>query len=376
MRFAGIDCPGCANHNGSSAQTHSANFRAAAITMRFRTSENPCCGNHNGSSAQRHFANIRATAITMRFRTSENPCCANHNGSSAQTHFANMRAAAITMRFAGNENRCYANHNGSSAHNRGGAQRQLRAPQPLLEALETAPATVESWGGPAATPRAAAPSRGSGDCARHCGELGGPSGDSARRSPFWRLCRLRPPLWRAENPCCGNHNGSSAQRHFANIRAAAITMRFRTSENPCCANHHGSSAQTHFANMRAAAITMRFAGNDENRCYANHNGSSAHNRGGAQRRLRAPQPLLQALETAPATVESWGGPAATPRAAAPSRGSGDCARHCGELGGPSSDSARRSPFWRLCRLLKDLHVPDNTNRSAEEMKMLICMRSM
>ena len=75
--------------------------------MRFRTSENPCCGNH--------------------------PCCANDNGSSAQTHFANMRAA-ITMRFAGNENRCYANRKGSSAHNRGGAQRRLRAPQPLLEA--------------------------------------------------------------------------------------------------------------------------------------------------------------------------------------------------------------------------------------------------
>ena len=145
---------------------------------------------------------------------------------------------------------------------------------------------------------------------------GGPSGDSARRSPFWRLCRLRPPLWRAENPCCGNHYGNTAQRHFANIRAATITMRFRINENPCCANHHGSSAQTHFANMRAAAITMRFAGN-ENRCYANHNGSSAHSRGG---------------------------PAATPRAAAPSTGSRDCARHCGELGGPSGDSARRSPF--------------------------------
>ena len=136
-------------------------------------------------------------------------------------------------------------------------------------------------------------------------------------------------------------------------------MRFAGIDCPGCANHNGSSAQTHSANFCAAAITMRFAGN-ENRCYANHNGSSAHNRGGAQRRLRAPQPLLEALETAPATVESWGGPAATPRAAARSGGSADCARHCGDC----------------ARLLKDLHVPDNTNRSAEEMKMLICMRSM
>ena len=55
---------------------------------------------------------------------------------------------------------------------------------------------------------------------------------------------------------------------------------------------------------------------------------------GAQWRFRAPQPLLEALEIAPATVESW------------------------------------------VHLLKDLHVPENTYRNAEEMKMLICMRSM
>ena len=64
-----------------------------------------------------------------------------------------------------------------------GAQRRQRAPQPLLEALGTAPATAESEGGPAATTRAAAPSGGSGYCACHCRERGGPSGDNARRSP-------------------------------------------------------------------------------------------------------------------------------------------------------------------------------------------------
>ena len=52
----------------------------------------------------------------------------------------------------------------------------------------------------------------------------------------------------------------------------------------------------------------------------NHNGSSAHDRRGAQRRLRAPQPLLEALERTVAMQITMA--AATPRAAAPSRGSG------------------------------------------------------
>ena len=104
-----------------------------------------------------------------------------------------------------------------------GAQRRQRAPQPLLEALGTAPATAESEGGPAATTRAAAPSggsgycachcrereggpaattraaapaRGSGYCACHCRERGVPSGDNVRRSLFWRLWVLRLPLQR------------------------------------------------------------------------------------------------------------------------------------------------------------------------------------
>ena len=117
-----------------------------------------------------------------------------------------------------------------------GAQRRQRAPQPLLEALGTAPATAEREGGPAATTRAAAillagiyngycePARTNAmeirmavvprhsvrttlrrsplQCdsqlwvttiapANHNGSneqnRRGPSGDNARRSPFWRL---------------------------------------------------------------------------------------------------------------------------------------------------------------------------------------------
>ena len=139
------------------------------------------------------------------------------------------------------ESRCYANHNGSSAHDRRGAQWRLRAPQPLLEALERAVAMQITMVVAHAT-------------------AGGPSGDSARRSPF-------------------------------------------TSHK-----------------MRAPS-----RGSGESRCYANHNGSSARDRRGAQRRLRAPQPLLEALERAVAMQITMAVAHTT-------------------AGGLSGDSARRSPF--------------------------------
>ena len=100
-------------------------------------------------------------AFTMRFRTGENQYCGNHNGSSAQTQCAHILAAAIPMRFAACHNHCFANHNGSNAQNRRGpsgdharrspfwrlwvlrrergAQRRPRAPQALLQSLDTAP---------------------------------------------------------------------------------------------------------------------------------------------------------------------------------------------------------------------------------------------
>ena len=63
-----------------------------------------------------------------------------------------------------------------------GPQRRPRALQALLQSLDTAPDTAERAGPPAATTRAAAPSAVSG----HCGESRAPSGDHARRSPFFR----------------------------------------------------------------------------------------------------------------------------------------------------------------------------------------------
>ena len=169
------------------------------------------------------------------------------------------------MRFAACHNHCFANHNGSKAQNRRGPQRRPRAPQPLLQSLDTAPDTAERAGPPAATTRAAAPSAVSG----HCGESRAPSGDHARRRPFCSLWTLRRTLRREPGP---------------------------------------------------------------------------------QRRPRAPQPLLESLDTAPATAERAGPPAATTRAAGPSAVSGHCAGHCGESRAPSGDHARRSPFCSLWTL--------------------------
>ena len=272
-----------------------------------------------GPAATTRAANILLAAFTMRLRTGKNQYYGNHNGSSAQTQCAHILAAAITMRFAACHNHCFANHNGSNAQNRRGpsgdnarrsgfwrlwvlrlplqrargAQRRQRAPQPL--------------------------SGGSGYCACHCRERGGPSGDNARRSPFWRLWVLRLPLQRARG----------AQRR----QRAPQPLLEALGTAPATAESEGGPAAT----TRAAAPS---GGSGYCACHCRE-------RGGAQRRQRAPQPLLEALGTAPATAESEGGPAATTCAAAPSGGSGYCACHCRERGGPSGDNARRSPFWRL-----------------------------
>ena len=310
---------------------------------------------HNGSTAQREFASIFATAITMRFACSETPFFANHNGSSAETGFTNNFYAAFTRRFACRANTGPANHNGTSAqthfvnilHQEDSQrhQRRQRAPQPLLEALGTAPATKTA---------------------------SGTSGDNPRRSPFWRLWVLRLP------------RGRQPAAPAATTRAAAPS-----GGSGYCACHEDS--QRHPA---APAATTRAAAPSGGSGYcACHEDSQRH-----QRRQPAPQPLLEALGTAPATKTASGtsgdnprrspfwrlwvlrlprrqpaAPAATTRAAAPSGGSGYCACHedsqrhqrrqrapqplLEALGtapatrktasGTSGDNARRSPFWRL-----------------------------
>ena len=148
-------------------------------------------------------------------------------------------------------------------------------------------------GGPAATTRAAAPSGGSGYCACHCRERGGPSGDNARRSPFWRLWVLRLPLQRARG-------AQQRQRAPQPLLEALGTA-------PATAEREGGPAATTRASPFWRLWVLRLP---------------LQRARGAQRRQRAPQPLLEALGTAHATAEREGGPAATTRAAAPSAVSG------------------------------------------------------
>ena len=353
-----------ANHNGTSAQTHFANILLAAFTMRLRTGKNQYYGNHNGSSAQTQCAHILAAAITMRFAAYHNHCFANHNGSNAQNRRGpsgdNARRSPFwrlwVLRLPLQRAREPSGDNARRSHfwrlwvlrlplqRARGAQRGQRAPQPLLEALSTAPATAERAGGPAATTRAAAPSGGSGYCACHCRERGGPSGDNARRSPFWRLWVLRLPLQREGGPAATTRaaapfGGSGYCACHCKERGGPSGDNARRSpsgDSRYCACHcrerggpSGDNARrSPFWRLWVLRLPLQRAR-------------------GAQRRQRAPHPLLEALGTAPATAESEGGPAATTRAAAPSGGSGYCACHCRERGGPSGDNARRSPFWRL-----------------------------
>ena len=280
-----------------------------------------------------------------------------------------------------------------------GAQRRQRAPQPLLEALGTAPATAESEGGPAATTRAAAPSGGSGYCACHCRERGA---QRRQRAPQPLLQSLDDRLWECEHAAqtlvlqitmAPVHRHTSQTSFSQHLQCDSEPARTNTMEITMAVVHRhsvrtswpqplqcDSQPVTTIALQITMAVTHRTAGGPAATtraadpsggsgyctCHCRERGGPSGDNArrspfwrlcvlrlplqrarGAQRRQRAPQPLLEALGTAPATAESEGGPAATTRAAAPSEGSGYCACHCRERGGPSGDNARRSPFWRL-----------------------------
>ena len=216
-------------------------------------------------------------------------------------------------------------------------QRRQRAPQPLLEALGTAPATRKTPSGtsgdnarrspfwrlwvlrlprrqqaaPAATTRAAAPSIEALGTAPATRTASGTSGDNARRSPFWRLWVLRLP------------RGRQPAAPAATTRAAAPSRG-----SGYCACHEDSTAPA--ATTRAAAFS---GGSGYCAC---HEDSQRH-----QRRQRAPQALLEALDTAPATRKAGSG--------------------------TSGDNARRKPFWRLWILRlprRQPAVPAATTRAA------------
>ena len=292
-----------------------------------------------------------------------------------------------------------------------GPQRRPRAPQPLLQSPETVPAIAERAGPPAATTRAAAPSAISGDCSGHCGDSRAPSGDHARRSPFCSLWTLRrepgpqrrprapQPLLQSPKTAPATAERAGPQRRprapqallqsldtapataeRAGPPAATTRAAAPSAVSGHCAGHSGESRAPSGDHPRRSPFslwTLRRPLRREPGLSGDHARRSPfcslwtlrrplRREPGPQRRPRAPQPLLQSLDTAPATPERAGPPAATTRAAAPSV-SGHCAGHYGESRAPSGDHARRSPFWRLwvLRLPRGLPAaPVATTRAA------------
>ena len=271
---------------------------------------------------------------------------------------------------------------------------------------------------PAATTRAAAPSGGSGYCACH-------EEDSQRHQ---RRQRAPQPLLEALGTAPATKTASGTQRHQRRQRApqpllealgtapaTRKTASGTSGDDPCrspfsrsigsgyCACHEDS--QRHQRRQPAPQPLLEALG-----CACHEEDSQRH-----QRRQRAPQPLLEALGTAPATKTASGtsgdnprrspfwrlwvlrlprgrqpaAPAATTRAAAPSGGSGYCACHEEDsqrhqrrqpapqplleaLGtapatktasGTSGDNPRRSPFWRLWVLRLPRRQPAATTRA-------------
>ena len=248
-------------------------------------------------------------------------------------------------------------------------QRRQRAPQPLLEALDTAPATRKTASGtsgdnarrspfwtlwvlrlprgqpaaPAATTRAAAPSGGSGYCACHA-EGNGTSGDNARRSPFWRLWILRLPRGRQPAAPAATTRASSPFWRLWVLRlprgqpaAPAATTRAAAPSGGSgyCACHEADS-QRHQRRQRAPQPLLEALGY----CACHAEDSQRH-----QRRQRAPQPLLEALDTAPATRQTASGTSGDNARRSPFWRHGYTAPATRKTA--SGDNARRSPFWRL-----------------------------
>ena len=212
-----------------------------------------------------------------------------------------------------------------------GPQRRPRAPQLHLEALQlclpreaaaapaattraaarlggsvyTAPATQKTAAALAATTHAAARLGGSVYCGCHAKGNRGPSGDHPRRSSTWRLCALRLPCKRQLRP---QRQPRAPQLHLEALCTAPATA--------------------------AAAATTRAAARLGGYVYC-----ACHARGS-----RASTWSLCVLRL-PRKA-----PAATTCAAARLGGSVYCACHAKDSRGPSGDHARRSSTWRLCVL--------------------------
>ena len=265
-----------------------------------------------------------------------------------------------------------------------GPPRRPRAPQPLLQSLDSAPATAERAGPPAATTRAAAPSAVSG----HCGEsrapaerAGPPAATTRAAAPSAVSAERAEPLRREPGPSaatthaaapsavsghCAGHCGESRAPSGDHSRRSPFCSLWTLRREPGpqrrprapqpllqsldTAPATAERAGPPAATTRAAAPSAVPPSGDHARRSPFCSLWTLRRESGPQRRPHAPQPLLQSLDTA----ERAGPPAATTRAAAPSAVSGHCAGHCGESRAPSGDHARRSPFCSLWTLGREL----------------------
>ena len=419
MRFACSETPFFANHNGSSAETGFTNNFYAAFTRRFACRANTGPANHNGTSAQTHFANILHEEDSQRHQRRQRapqpflealgtaPATKTASGTSGDNPRRSpfwrlwvlrlprrqLAASAATTRAAapsGGSGYCACHEEDSQRH-----QRRQRAPQPLLKTLGTAPATKTASGTQRHQRRQRAPqplleALGTAPATRKTA-----SGDNARRSPFWRLWVLRLPRRQPAAPAattraaapsggsgyCACHEEDS-QRHQRRQRAPRrdrlhkqlLRSIYKAIRMPC--KHWSCKSQWHQCTdtlrkhpsrgrqPAAPAATTRAAAPSGGSGYcACHEDSQRH-----QRRQPAPQPLLAALGTAPATRKTASGT------------SGDNARRGpfwrlwvlrlprrqpAAPSGTSGDNARRSPFWRLWVLrLPRGRQPAATTRAA------------
>ena len=165
-----------------------------------------------------------------------------------------------------------------------------------------------------------------------------PSGDTARRNPFGRLLVLRLPSARRGGPAATPRAASPLKA----LSTAPVTQTV-------------AAAQRRHRAPQPLAKALRIA-------------PATQTEAAAQRRHRAPQPLRKALSTAPAIRPTrrpsgdtarrnpfqrlWvlrlpsdrrGGPAATPRAATPSKGSEYCACHTDGSRGPAATPRAATP---------------------------------
>ena len=230
-----------------------------------------------------------------------------------------------------------------------GPQRRPRAPEALLQSLNTA----ERAGPPAATTRAGGPSAVS-------EESRAPSGDHARRRHFcslWTLRREPGPQRRPRAPEALLQSLNTTERAgppAATTRAGGPSAVSEESRAP--SGDH--ARRRHFCSLWTLRRTLR---REPEHC-AGHCGESRAPSGdharrspfcslwtlrrepGPQRRPRAPEALLQSLNTA----ERAGPPAATTRAGGPS---------AEESRAPSGDHARRRHFCSLWTLRREPGPP-------------------